>query len=199
VARGRTDDRERRTRGEGLVISNRAGFGKMRFNSWWRPGSVLLVAMSLSGCGLLQTGGRAPPVPPEYAALPDTSVCVVDRGSESGLREISAKVGSSGIVLLVDGAVQPLEVVHPINVIAGYAGREGWLTRGDPITFEGRRFVRYLGERRIGPELLRRVGEYQGILLFAGAQPASPVEALYIPTAPGCIFQGYGREDLVPR
>lgn len=164
--------------------------------SWVAP--VLAGALLLSGCGMQRGLSQGSPVPADYAALPETVVCVVDRSSERGLRDIPARSGAGGsIVLLVDGRVQPLEAVHPINVIAGYAGSEPWLTRGDPIPHQGRTFVRYLGERRIDSELLQRVGEHQGILLFAEAGTAPPARALYVPTAPGCIFQGYAREDLM--
>ncbi len=171
----------------------------MRKCEWWSWVVAAVLLGGVAGCGqVLQAGGGGSRVPPEYAALPDTTVCVVDRSAPNGLREIPAKIAGSGIVLLVDGQVQPLSAVHPVNVIAGYAGQEPWLIRGDPISFRGTTFVRYLGERRIAVDLLRRVGEHQGILLFAGAD-ASSIDALYVPTAPGCIFQGYVREDLVRR
>lgn len=166
---------------------------------YWLFATAGVLVGSAAGCGqVLQGGGRTSQVPAEYAALPDTMVCVVDRSAPNGLREIPAKRAGSGVVLLTDGQIQPLGTVHPVNVIAGYAGQEGWLTRGDPIPFQGSTFVRYLGERRIEVDLLRRVGEHQGILLFAGAD-AQAIDALYVPTSPGCVFQGYVREDLVNR
>lgn len=166
---------------------------------WRTPFTVLMIGLALSGCGLLRPTSSATPLPPDYAALPDTVVCVVDRSTDTGLREIPAKIRDGGIVLFADGEVRPLESVHPVNVIAGYAGGEAWLTEGEPIGFQGRSFVRYLGERRIAPDLLRRAGEHRGVLIFIGADSSPPVEAIYIPTAPGCIFQGYVRDDLVSR
>jgi hypothetical protein len=161
---------------------------------------IFVLTLLVGGCASAGgPGGSGPAVPPEYAALPDATVCVVDRSSPTGLREIPGKTGPGGIVLLVDGQVRTLESVHPVNLIAGYAGREGWLTRGDPVSLDGRRYVRTGGERRIGPTLLRRAGEHQGILLFAGVEDPPPADALYVPTAPGCIFQAYVREDLIRR
>jgi hypothetical protein len=158
-------------------------------------GGMLLLA----ACAPRTTADTAPRPPADYLALRDTAVCVVDRSSPRGLRTLAAKVGTSGIVVFSDGAVRPLESVHPVGVIAGYGGREPWLTRGDPISLEGRRYSRVGGERRIGEELLERVGEHQGILLFAGRDDPPPRDAVYVPTAPGCIFQGYVREDLIRR
>ena len=69
-------------------------------------------------------------------------------GAKNGVRvtidhiphlQIPAKIAGSGLVLLSDGQIQPLSSVHPVNVIAGYAGQEPWLIRGDPISFQGSR------------------------------------------------------------
>jgi hypothetical protein len=140
---------------------------------------------------------QPPPVPAAYAALPDSIICIVDRTNPSGLRQISGKKRGDDVVVLVDGEVKTLEEAHPVSLIAGYAGREPWLTRGEQIPFEQRQFVRTGGERRIAADMLKRVGEHQGILLFAGRTDDSPVDALYVPTAPACIFQAYVRQDLL--
>jgi hypothetical protein len=144
-----------------------------------------------------EPAGARPPA--DYLALRDTTVCVVDRTAPAGLRGLDAKVRGGDVVVFADGVVRTLEQMHPVNVIAGYAGREGWLTRGEVISQDGRRFARVGGERRIGMDLIRRAGEHQGILLFAGRDDTPPLDALYVPTAPGCIFQGYVREDLIRR
>lgn len=156
-----------------------------------------IAAVILAACSSGRPSGGPSPEPPEYAALPDTIVCVIDRSTPRGLRDLPAKVAGSGVVLRTDGEVRPLDAVHPVNVIAGYAGRESWLTRGEPISVDGRRYTRTGGERRIGIDLVRRAGEYQGVLVFAGQEDTPPPDAVYIPTAPGCIFQAYVREDLM--
>jgi hypothetical protein len=158
----------------------------------------LLAAMA-TGCVPRTATPGAPAVPPEYAALADTLVCVVDRIAPDGLREVPAKIRGGGVVLLVDGEVRSLESVHPTNLIAGYAGQETWVRQGEPVSLGGQRFSRTGGERRIEFDLLRRAGEFRGILLFSGREDASDPSALYVPTAPGCIFQAYVREDLIRR
>lgn len=129
--------------------------------------------------------------------MPDTLVCVVDRLAPEGLREVPAKIRSGEVVLLVDGEIRPLDTVHPTNLIAGYAGQEDWLRRGDAVSHGGRQFARTGGERRIEIDLLRRAGEFRGIQVFSGREDASDPNALYVPTAPGCVFQAYVREDLI--
>ncbi len=156
-----------------------------------------LVLVVAAGCTSAPTQGPQPAVPAAYAALPDSLVCVVDRAMPLGLRELPAKVQGDEIVILEDGQITPLEAVHPVNVIAGYAGQESWLIRGEPISFGGSTFARTGGERRVRATLLQRVGEHRGILLFAGADDGPPVDALYVPTAPGCVFQPFVRQDLL--
>jgi hypothetical protein len=160
---------------------------------------LLAIALPLAACGGPPPSSGPAPVGPSraYAALADTLVCILDRTTATGLRDLPAKIGEDGPVVLLDGQIQPLQTLHPVNVIAGYAGREGWLTRGDPLVFGERRYIRTGGERRVARDLLTRAGEHMGILLFAGGQDATPYDALYVPTAPGCIFQAYVREDLL--
>src|SRR5690606_20532508 len=101
----------------------------------------------------------APAAPPDeaarYAAFPDTLVCVVDRTVDRGLRDLPAKKGDGEVVLLVGGEIRPLAELHPVNLIAGYAGREPWFTDNHPIAVEGQRYRKYGGERRVPIESLR--------------------------------------------
>lgn len=138
----------------------------------------------------------APSAADRYATLPDTTVCVVDRTSDRGLRDLAAKKSEGKVVLLVDNQIKPLEEVHPVNVLAGYAGAETWFTRGQPITFMRRQYMKYGGERRVPSTMVKRVGDNQGVPLFAApTDPATP-PAVYVPVRPGCIFQAYVRDDL---
>lgn len=162
--------------------------------------SILLTsaaALALTACGLNRGPSSAPPSP-SYTALPDTLVCVVDRTTDQGLRNLQAKRDASGAaVLWTNGATRPLEEVHPVNLIAGYGGSEPWFSRNEPISFRGQRFTKVERERRIPAEVLARVGEHRGILLFADPKDQSPPQAIYVPVRPGCIFQAYVREDLL--
>lgn len=170
----------------------------MRFFSLARPALPLLF-MFAAACGAGSPGGPRPEVPASFATLPDTLVCVLDRAAPSGLTQISAKKDGGTVVTLDGSEVRPLDELHPVNVIAGYAGREPWLSRGEPITYLGRTYSNVGGERRVGIELLERIGEHRGILLFAGTDDDPPADALYVPTAPGCVFQPFVREDLIRR
>ena len=138
-----------------------------------------------------------PSVAQQYATLPDTVVCVVDRTTDRGLRDLQAKRAANGsVVLLVDNQVQPLDVIHPVGVTAGYAGQEIWFAQGQAITLQGRSYMKYRGERRVPLTQLRRVGDYQGIPLYSAPADSVRPQAVYVPVRVGCIFSAYVREDL---
>lgn len=157
---------------------------------------VSVAALAAAACSRnpRPAAGAAAP----YEELPDTVVCVVDRTSESGLRELEAKRDpSGGVLLMVDGEARPLDSVHPVTLVAGYGGRERWFAEGEAIAFRGQRFQKVETERRVPADLLGRVGEHQGVPLFADPRDDPPPEAVYVPIRPGCVFQAYVREDLM--
>lgn len=164
--------------------------------------ATALIAMAVA-CGRTPPPAPAPSAPAapsvaqQYAALPDTLVCVVDRTTERGLRDLQAKRAANGsVVLLVDNQINALDQIHPVGVAAGYAGNEVWYSRTAPITLQARNYVRYGGERRVPLSQLRRVGAYQGIPLFSAPTDTVRPQAVYVPVRVGCIFTAYVREDL---
>lgn len=156
---------------------------------------AITAACSRGGGAGAPTAGTA-----RYAVLPDTSVCVVDRTTERGLRNLAAKRTPDGeAVVLISGEVRPLSELHPVGIVAGYAGRERWYTSDAPITVQGRRYSKVQGDRRIPLESLRMGGEYQAIPLYVDPADAQPPRAVYAPVRPGCVFQAYVREDAMGR
>ena len=161
-------------------------------------GALLLLA---GGCGsrgpeIASSAPSPPRAEARYAALPDTVICVVDRTTDRGLRDLPAKQESGKVVLLVEDQIRPIEELHPVSLIAGYAGRESWFSRAQPITLQSRRYLKYAGERRIPTDKLKRFGEYQGIPLFGDPATSGVPTAVYVPVRVGCVFQAYVRDDL---
>jgi hypothetical protein len=165
--------------------------------------SLSLLGLALVGaCAHNPPPEAGPPPPPtaeeRYATLPDTSVCVVDRTTRRGLRPLAAKVEPGGqVVVLVSGRVQKLEELHPIGIVAGYAAHESWVTSGEPLTIQGRRYEKVGPARLIGLEQLQHAGDYRSIPLFADPNDPPPPRAFYVPLRPGCVFQAYVRSDLL--
>jgi len=159
----------------------------------------LLIAVfaltAVTACAGMMPG--AGPSMARWDAGTDTTLCVVDRTAPAGLRNIAARRDDRGALLVRDGrSVLPLEQAHPVNIMAGYAGEERWITGSAPVTHAGRRYIRTGGERLVPIDLLARTGDYQGVPLFASPDQRTP-EAVYIPLRPGCVFQAYIREDLL--
>lgn len=161
---------------------------------------VLALAAGLAGCGGRSAETTDSPVPgaAAFQALPDTTVCVVDRTTQRGLRNLAAKRGAGGEALLrLGGEIVPLNRVHPLGVVAGYAANEAWVASGDPIRLDGRRYLPVGGERLITIEQLQQSGEYQAYPYFADPNDAAPLDAVYLPSRPGCVFRAFVREDLM--
>jgi hypothetical protein len=172
-----------------------------------RIAAAAALVTAVAACGAppatVTPPASAPPPPAgptaaaRYATLPDTTVCVVDRTTTRGLRDLPAKrAQTGGAVVLVGGEIQPIETLHPTNVIAGYGGQETWFQGGQALTVQNRNYVRYGGERRIPLEQVTRVGEFQGIPVFASPTDPTPPPAVYVPVRVGCIFQAYVRQEL---
>lgn len=168
-----------------------------------RRAGLLLLGCALAGCAHHPSSSAPSPDggPSEaarYAALPDTSVCVVDRTATRGLRALDAKRDAEGQpVLLVSGHIEPLAKVHPVSVVAGYAGNEPWLADGSPITVQGRRYVKVGGERLVPLDQLQQSGDVHAVPVFSSPSEARPPKAVYLPVRPGCVFQAYVRADLL--
>lgn len=160
-----------------------------------RLSGVICVSAALTACAA--RSGASPAADARWESLSDTLVCVVDRTTSTGLRELPGKVDADGTVLVRSGrGSAPLSTVHPVTLVAGYAGNESWSRGSEPLRFSGRSYLRTGGERRVPMNLLRRAGDHRGVPLFASPEEDSP-EALYVPLRPGCVFQAYVREDLL--
>ncbi len=99
-----------------------------------------------------------------------------------------------------DTLVGPMRVslrdLRPAVDLAGrYAGGESWFSSDEPVSHDGRDFVRAGQFLRLNCAVIERVGEYLGIPLFAvrGAE-GGDVETLYLPVRPG-VWQAYRARD----
>jgi hypothetical protein len=161
-----------------------------------------------AGLSLLLGGARpaplvtAPPpvaAPPRPAPTPATQaqtiqLCVVQDGQ---LRMVTASVAQPGsdTTVVVDGQTRRFRDVHP--GIQAYATGRSWFVEGGPIRVANRQYVRFGLTRVIQPAELTRIGEHQGVPVFAApGQPAAP-DVVYLPVRPGCEFQPYQLEAQI--
>jgi hypothetical protein len=154
-----------------------------------RAGSLGMILISLSGCGVVPVPKALQPVlgtPPKYS---NTSLCIVDPSARRGLRVVEAqREENSGRLFVLEGRKRRKLTPSPEH---GYAGEESWFRGEEPIRQYGRRYVKY-GPRRVVPaNALTRGADHKGTLVFIDRKDTERPSALYIPVEPGCVLQPY--------
>ncbi len=92
---------------------------------------------------------------------------------------------------LVGPARVPIGALRPGVVFAGtYAAGAQWYETDQPITFERRTYSRSGNEARLSCADIMRVGEFNGVPLFADRSASTPYTRLYVPVRPG-VWQPY--------
>ncbi|HEV2735709.1 MAG TPA: hypothetical protein VGV85_12765, partial [Longimicrobiaceae bacterium] len=131
-----------------------------------------------------------PPPPPALPAAPEMQtirVCVVEG---TALREVEAMYNPATGDTTVAG--QAFATAYPATT--GYAGGATWYINNEPITINGRRYVRFGLPRVVSPTDVTRTGEYQGVGVFTDASATGTPDVIYIPVRPGCEFQPFQYE-----
>jgi hypothetical protein len=124
-----------------------------------------------------------PPPPPVVTVNRDVRVCVVENGA---LREIPVQYNTQTGDTTVNG--RRFSEVYPST---GYAAGVTWFINNEPITVNGRRYVKYGLPRVLGVNEVARTADFQGVPVFAEAGATGATEVLYVPVRPGCEFQPY--------
>ncbi|MBI4540425.1 MAG: hypothetical protein HY704_13060 [Gemmatimonadetes bacterium] len=84
-----------------------------------------------------------------------------------------------------------VRTLRPAAVFAGtYAQGRDWFTRDEQITFERRRYAKFGEAVSLRCSEIVRVGEHQGVPLFARTDAQRPYNTLYVPVRPG-VWQAY--------
>ena len=126
-----------------------------------------------------------PPPPPVVNNDRDIRVCVVEGGM---LREVTATYNTQR----ADTMYQGRRFNEAFPATTGYAGGATWYINTEPITINGRRYVKYGLPRVLAPGDVVRDGEMLGVPVFAELPvPRSVIEVIYLPVKPTCEFQPY--------
>ena len=128
-----------------------------------------------------------PPPPPVVNYNRDIQVCVVEGGT---LRNVTATYNTQ----TADTMYQGRRFNEAFPATTGYAGGATWYINTEPIMVDGRRYVKYGLPRVLGVTEVTRVGEFQGVSVFAEAGATGTPEVLYVPVRTGCEFQPYQLE-----
>ena len=122
----------------------------------------------------------APPLP---TGTP-VQICLATGQAESVL------VTAAGDTL-VGAARVPIDDLRPGVVFAGtYADGADWYENDEAVTYERRTYSRSGNEARLACGDIMRVGEFNGVPLFADRGASTPYTQLYVPVRPG-IWQPY--------
>jgi hypothetical protein len=130
-----------------------------------------------------------PPPPPAPAVVNGRTIriCVVQ---DRALREVEVGYNTQTGDTTYQG--RPFSQAFPATV--GYAAGAAWYINNEPITVNGRRYVRYGLPRVLGVTEVSRIVDYQGVSVFAEMGAQGTPEVLYVPVRPGCEFQPYQLE-----
>jgi len=125
-----------------------------------------------------------PPPPPVVNNNRDIQVCVVEGGM---LRNVTATYNTQ----TADTTYQGRRFNEAFPATTGYAGGATWYINTEPLTINGRRYVKYGLPRVLGVNEVTRVADYMGVPVFAEAGATGATEVIYVPVRPGCEFQPY--------
>ncbi|HEX8453285.1 MAG TPA: hypothetical protein VF647_14375 [Longimicrobium sp.] len=136
-----------------------------------------------------QPPAPVPPAPePVTPQLEQIQVCVISNGT---LADVAAQRDPVSGDTTVAG--QPFTAALPQSESAASAP---WFVTDEPVTFGGRRFVKFGLPRLLRAGDVVRVGEFRGVGVFAEPN-VRRTEVIYLPTGSGCELQPYQLEVKV--
>jgi hypothetical protein len=140
-----------------------------------------------------------PPPPPPVAPAPPSEeairVCVVQGTMLTNVDAIYIPARGDTVVM-VSGERRPFATVYP-SVAPDYAAGETWYINNDSITVMDTEYVRFGVPRVITSGQLTRVGDHEGVGVYAETGADMPYSVIYVPLRPGCEFQPYQvREEI---
>lgn len=108
------------------------------------------------------------------------------------LREVRGLVrpATGDTLVEVNGQRRPFREVYPTTT-QGYAAESPWFADASELRIAGVQYLRFGLPTVVRPQDVRRVGEHQGVSLFARIDESSSTPTLYLPTRPGCEVQPY--------
>jgi hypothetical protein len=125
--------------------------------------------------------------PPPMIMVDPIEVCVIENGM---LVNVNVRYSANGDTTTVAG--RPFREAHPATA-PNYAAGAAWYIQGTPIVLGRRRYVKHGMPRVLGVNEVARMGEHQGVPVFAETGMTRP-DVVYVPVRPGCEFQPYQTE-----
>lgn len=93
--------------------------------------------------------------------------------------------------LALAGAVAPQQYCVKLADNSGAAKGASWFVKGDPITYKGKKYVKYGLERQIPVDAIEQTGTHSYTAVFT-EKGVKDAEVLYLlADLPACSFQPY--------
>lgn len=122
----------------------------------------------------------APPLPTGASA----TICLA-----TGL-QAQVTITAQGDTLVGPSRVSISELRPAVDFAGAYAQGREWFAGDEPIEFEEREYSKSGEPLRLECADIERVGEHQGVSLFADRSHERPFDIVYVPVSPG-VWQGY--------
>ncbi|HEX9935811.1 MAG TPA: hypothetical protein VGB15_01765 [Longimicrobium sp.] len=157
---------------------------------------VLPGAFTAAGCGGAPPAPPPPPAPepvapaapapPTALGYPETISACVLRNGRMEVQTVRYDIATG------DSTINGRQFHEAFPVTAEHAASARWYAGHEPITFAGRRFVKYGLPRLFSPDEVVSAGTYRGVTVFVetGVDPARP-EVVYLAVTPRCELQPY--------
>jgi hypothetical protein len=103
---------------------------------------------------------------------------------------VTVYISPQGDTLVGEGRISVSQLGPAVAFAGEYAQGRDWFVTDQPIPFEEREYQKSGGEVTLNCANIVRVGEYQGVPLFADVSAQRPFQTLYVPVRPG-VWQAY--------
>jgi hypothetical protein len=115
-------------------------------------------------------------------------VCVVEDGQ---LTEVEAAYIPPDTVMIEGGIEVQFSSIYSVADTLAYAATKGWFIDNRRLRLGETVYAKEGSLRFLPFDQLTRVSSVTGIPVFSAEDMPRPYDHLYIPVAPGCIFQPY--------
>lgn len=136
-----------------------------------------------------------PAPPPDTVVMERTVAPPLPTGASATICLATGVAAQVMVTAQGDTLVGPSRVsiseLRPVVDFAGeYAQGKQWFADDEPIEFEEREYSKSGEPLRLNCRDIERVGEHEGVPLFADRSQERPLDMVYVPVAPG-VWQGY--------
>lgn len=136
-----------------------------------------------------------PPPPPDTVVMERTVAPPLPTGASATICLATGVPAQVMVTAQGDTLVGPSRVsiseLRPVVDFAGnYAQGKQWFEDDEPLEFEEREYSKSGEPLRLNCADIERVGEHEGVPLFADRSQERPLDMVYVPVTPG-VWQGY--------